>query len=86
MGESLEMQNQCAEIKLRAERRGGEILKNMPKEPGKRTDLTSSHDATKLQEAGINKSQSSRWQQIAELPEEDFEADRLGGKDDGGVW
>jgi len=40
--ESLEMQNQCAEIKIRAERRGGELLKEVEREQGKRTDLTSS--------------------------------------------
>jgi len=36
------MQNQCAEIKIRAERRGGELLKEVEREQGKRTDLTSS--------------------------------------------
>lgn len=58
--EAFEMQSQCAEIKLRAERRAGEILKDVPKESVKRTDLTALHDATKLQDLGINKSQSSR--------------------------
>jgi uncharacterized protein YceH (UPF0502 family) len=40
-GESLEMQNWCAEIKIRAERRAGELLQEMDREPGKRTDRTS---------------------------------------------
>lgn len=31
IGESLEMQNRCAEIKLRAERRAGELLMETPK-------------------------------------------------------
>ena len=31
-GESLEMQNLCAEMKLRAERRAGELLKEQGKE------------------------------------------------------
>lgn len=72
-GESLEMQNICAEIKIRAERKGGEILKETPREQGKRTDLTSSQDTTKLQEVDISKDQSSRWQKIADIPEEKFE-------------
>ena len=33
-GMSLEMQNECAEIKLRAERRAGELLVEMEKNPG----------------------------------------------------
>jgi hypothetical protein len=40
--------NQCAEINLRAERRAGEMLKAIPREPGERTDLTSGHDVTRL--------------------------------------
>ena len=85
-GESLEMQNQCAEIKIRAERRAGELL---PKDKNKgaangspgpgRGHKTQSHDVTtftppKLSDLGISKMQSSRWQEIASIPEEDFEA------------
>jgi len=67
-GESLEMQNQCAEIKLRAERRAGEILKDTIQHGGDRRSETRSHDAT-LKDSGINKSQSSRWQKIADVSE-----------------
>jgi hypothetical protein len=35
-GEHLEMQNWCAEIKIRAERRGGELLQDMDKHAGER--------------------------------------------------
>jgi len=79
-GESLDMQNQCAEIKLRAERRAGEILKEQDKNEGGRPPENQSHDATSyskpptLEDIGINKSQSSRWQQIAGVPEQKFEA------------
>lgn len=69
----LEAQNYCAEIKIRAERRAGELLKKIPKESGKRTDLTSSHDDTRLQDLGISRPQSSRWQQMAALPKKEFE-------------
>lgn len=33
-GQGLEMQNLCAEIKLRAERKAGKLLKDMPKNGG----------------------------------------------------
>ena len=32
-----------------------------------------SHDATHLRDLDINKSQSSRWQKVASLPDDDFE-------------
>lgn len=67
-GDSLDMQNLCAEIKLRAERRAGELLREM--------DLrTGFHDGTVTLEAlGVEKHQSHRYQTIASLPAEDFEA------------
>ncbi len=59
----LEMQNNAADIKLRAERRAGELLKGMEKQgPG---DYKRSHDVTvspKLSDIGISRMQSSRWQ------------------------
>ena len=65
-GESLWMQNQCAEIKVRAERRAGELLKATVK-PG---NPQLSHDVTiKTLPDGISRKQSSRWQAIAEIPE-----------------
>ncbi|MCI0660700.1 MAG: hypothetical protein L0220_06475 [Acidobacteria bacterium] len=77
-GESLEMQNMCAEIKLRAERRAGEILREMEKRDGGDAMKAPSHDAREfppsLSDLGINYSQSSRWQAIAAIPEEVFEA------------
>src|SRR5208283_1524847 len=76
---SLEMQNQCAEIKLRAERRAGEMLSETEKNPGGQVEHESypSHDdrgkIPKLSELGITWSQSSRWQKIGEIPEDSFE-------------
>ena len=71
-GESLTMQNYCAEIKIRAERKAGEMLANMEKHPGA---ATRSHDVTapRLADVGISKMQSSRWQSIASIPEDVFE-------------
>ena len=69
---SLGMQNKCAEIKIRCERRGGEILK----ETTKAGNPQWSHDATidRLEDIGISKSQSSRWQAISSIPEPIFES------------
>jgi N6-adenosine-specific RNA methylase IME4 len=76
-GYSLEMQNQAAETKLRAERKGGELLKEMEKNKGgwkSCGDTMSPQDeALRLQDLGIHKKQSQRWQQIADLPEDIFE-------------
>jgi len=66
----LEIQNQVAEIKLRAERRIGECLKTEIKHGGDRK--SSSPDVT-LKDLGIERMQSSRWQAVAGLPEKEFE-------------
>lgn len=75
--QSLVMQNQCAEIKVRAERRAGEILKVSGRKQGERDNIQRFHNATfevpKLEDIGITKSQSSRWQDIAKIPEPVFE-------------
>ena len=61
------MQNYCAEIKLRAERKAGEILAANGRKPGDTDKSIRSHDATtlpppKLSDLGITKSDSSRRQ------------------------
>jgi hypothetical protein len=59
------MQNWCAKIKIRAERRIGELLREIDKHPGAATRL---HDETalppKLEDLGIDKTQSHRYQTI----------------------
>lgn len=75
VGESLEVQNNICEIKLRAERKMGEMLKEMPKQQGARGvgKGVGLHDVTPLKDIGIAKHESSRYQKIAELPKEKFE-------------
>ena len=68
IGESLEVQNHAAYIKLSAERKAGELLAGMEKHNGD----PRSHDGTRLSALGINKNQSSRWQLEAEVPEDRF--------------
>lgn len=64
----IEMVNWAAEIRLRAERRAGELLVEMRHEgllgPGKSDTL--SH-------LGIERHESSRWQKVAAVPEAEFE-------------
>jgi hypothetical protein len=66
----------ATEIKVRAERKAGEMLAAMPKAKGAAAKewKTRSDDTTTLGEMGITKEQSSRWQQVASIPEKHFEA------------
>jgi hypothetical protein len=65
--------NDAAEFKLRAERRLGEVLKEMPKQHGARPSDTGLHHVTPrtLSDVGVSKIQSSRFQQVADVPEAD---------------
>src|SRR5262252_9488037 len=82
-GESLDIQNAAAEIKLRAERRAGELLAETEKNPGGRPAKNSFHDgrSLRLHDLGINVQQSHRWQQLAALPTPTFETYILATKD-----
>ena len=73
--ESPEVIRKAEEIKLRAERRAGELLKETVKHGGDRKSkkIKSSSQATNLKNMGITPDQSSRWQKIANIPEEKFE-------------
>jgi hypothetical protein len=70
---SLLLQNRATELKLRAERRAGDILSAMRLRGGDRVS-DSAADRIKLAEYGITHSQSARWQLEASLPEEAFTA------------
>ena len=78
--------DQATEIRLRAERRAGELLAQMEKNkgavPGKtgRKGLPVLDGAPKLSDLDISKSQSSRWQKLADVPEDDFEELVAGAK------
>ena len=79
----LEMQNMACEIRLHAERRAGQLLLDMEKNPGRRgegrprkdgTKVTRSSGTTayppKLEDIGVSKDQSSKWQRLALLVDE----------------
>ncbi|HWG43580.1 MAG TPA: hypothetical protein VN688_12405 [Gemmataceae bacterium] len=60
----------AAELKLRAERRLGELLAEMRRNG----ELGGSNsNAMTLQRQGLSKIDSSRWQRIATIPEDAFE-------------
>lgn len=64
---SREAQNDAAEIKVRAERRLGELLEpSREKRGGAKSTRTTLPD-------GITRDQSARWQDVARIPEEKFE-------------
>jgi hypothetical protein len=79
----LEMQNMACEIRLRAERRAGQLLLDMEKNHGTRGDGRPRKDGTKsrrssgttayppkLEDIGVTKDQSSKWQRLASLVDE----------------
>ena len=81
----LESERQCIAIRLRAERKAGQLLKEMPKAPGVQRQLAGrdasggrvvrppeNREAT-LADMGISKDQSSKWQKLADVPEDKFE-------------
>ena len=73
-GEAPEVVRKACQIKLRAERRAGELMQQMPKQgPG---EYKRSQGATvqTLDEQGIDKRDASKWQRIASIPDHEFES------------
>lgn len=70
---------QATEIRMRAERRAGELLIEMEDRGERRAHSQRSRAATseplppKLADLGVSKTQSSRWQRLATLDPETFE-------------
>ena len=67
----LELQNQAAEIKLRAERKAGGFLSSLGLRGGDRRSKSRTKTLN-LEEIGINKNQSYRWQLLASVSERAF--------------
>jgi hypothetical protein len=68
----LDIQNQAAEVKLRAERQAGKLLRQMVLRGGDRRSK-SHHERLKLDDLGISRNQSTRWQMQARVPENVFQ-------------
>jgi hypothetical protein len=73
-------ERKCAEIRVRAERRTGELLaetaRNGQRHKGhgdQKSESRRSTPITKLQDHGISKDQSSDWQKLAAIPKKQFE-------------
>lgn len=68
----------ATEIKVRAERKCGELLRAVERSPGNRTDRTSYEPVTKYQQAlndnGLNHMAANRFQQLASMSPDHFEA------------
>ncbi len=79
-GETLEIQNLAAELKLRAERKLGELLG----EGGERRGGNSHGGSSAPLPDGVTHSQSHRWQRVASVPDDDFEQHVAKAKSHGG--
>jgi hypothetical protein len=72
---NFEAEQRAHEIRLRAERRAGELLREMDKHPPGPDRSSPAIDLPpKLSDLGITKDQSSQWQRLAAMPKDDFEA------------
>jgi len=67
-------------VGLRAERRAGQLLAEMKKKQGAAGAGSNQHEvqshrstAPVLADLGISKDQSSQWQKLAKVPDEEFE-------------
>lgn len=78
----------ATEIKVRAERKCGELLTAIERVPGNRTDRTSYEPVTKYQQAlednKLNHMAANRFQQLASMSEEHFETAVATAKDTAG--
>jgi phage N-6-adenine-methyltransferase len=79
-----ELIEHATEIRMRAEIRAGELLREMDKNEGTRSQgrpkkggnsqRPPKYEPPKLSDLGVSKMQSSRWQKLAALPKEEQEA------------
>jgi hypothetical protein len=76
-----EAERRACEIRLRAERKAGQLLIGMEKAKGAQGSGSNQHEvrshdttAPTLRDLGITKQQSSNWQRLADVPQEQFDA------------
>ena len=78
--QNTEAERRCGIIRLRAERRWGELKREMQQngqcEPhGGDRKSRSRVPTLKLRDLGVTKDQSSKWEKLADIPEQEFEAE-----------
>jgi hypothetical protein len=66
-----EAEQQACEIRLRAERKAGQLLRDMEKLKGRPQKASTD---TRLSDVGVSYDQSSKWQKLADVPDDSFEA------------
>lgn len=67
----LDLQNRAAELRLRAERKAGNLLSSLHLRGGNRRSKRH-HAALKLEDLGISRDQSRRWQYVASVSNDEF--------------
>jgi hypothetical protein len=77
---NIEAERQACDIRIRAEKKGGQLLRAMRKTKGRPRTAAPSAFQKAINAAGLSKDQAKRWQQLAGVSEEDFE-DALAGPD-----
>jgi hypothetical protein len=76
---NIDAETRAARIRIRAERKAGELLHEQEKAKGGRPAKNPSHQPTgfeptkTLTELGISRDQSSQWQRLAGVPKDQFE-------------
>lgn len=76
---NLDAERQCAQIRIRCEKRAAEMMRDLERKQGDRTDLTSgsarrkSEYAETLERTKIPDRTARHWQQLADVPEAEFE-------------
>ena len=80
IAENTEAERKAIDIRVRAERRAGELLGAMQRKPGERTDKPPASVAggseyrSAIEATGIKERTAQRWQELAKVPKEQFEA------------
>jgi hypothetical protein len=79
IAKNFDAERQCREIRLRAERRAGELSAKIEKAAGRPGKNNSPHCAenlskqTALENIGISTQQASEWERLAAMPKDEFE-------------
>lgn len=68
-----QLEHDAAKARIRAERRCGELLIDMDMNKGGRPSKNQSSESTSLKDIGISKDQSSSYQTLARINDDDFE-------------
>lgn len=84
---NLENESRAAEIRIRAERKAGQLLKAMEKakggQPYQSHNVMGRNSQKTLKDMDITPGQSSRWQQLAEVPDDKFESGVTSWREEG---